>query len=396
MNTLTLEKHCWAEIDLTALRENYEYIRRTVGGPVCAVVKADAYGHGAVPVARLLEKRCAFFGVSSMSEALELRDAGITRPILILGYTPPEAFPDAVHLGIRPAIFRREDGEALSRAAVEAGVSAAFHFAVDTGMSRIGFQVTEADADICAEIAALPGLTPEGLFSHFATADCWNLSRARAQAERFDAFDAMLKRRGVRIPIRHLNNSAGLMNFDRHYEMVRSGIVTYGLYPSDEVDAGLLPLTPAMRLLSRVSYVKPLPPGREISYGGTFVTSRPTVVATVPVGYADGYRRSLSGRFYVLIHGKRAPILGRVCMDQMMVDVTDIPGVQAGDTVTLVGTDGDETISMEDIAAAAGSFNYEFACGISRRVPRVYLRGGKAVHTVHHLTDIFQEEPHGT
>ena len=216
------------------------------------------------------------------------------------------------------------------------------------------------------------------------------------EAERFDAFDAMLKRRGVRIPIRHLNNSAGLMNFDRHYEMVRSGIVTYGLYPSDEVDAGLLPLTPAMRLLSRVSYVKPLSPGREISYGGTFVTSRPTVVATVPVGYADGYRRSLSGRFYVLVRGQRAPILGRVCMDQMMVDVTDIPGVQAGDTVTLIGTDGDETISMEDIAAAAGSFNYEFACGISRRVPRVYLRGGKAVHTVHYLTDIFQEEPHGT
>ena len=385
-----------AIIDLDAVSSNFDAVRRKAGVPVMAVIKADAYGHGAVPVARLLEKRCAFFGVSSMSEALELRDAGITRPILILGYTPPEAFPDAVRLGIRPAIFCWEDGIALSRAAVEAGVSAAFHFAVDTGMSRIGFQVTQADADVCAEIAALPGLTPEGLFSHFATADCWDLSRARAQAERFDAFDAMLKRRGVHIPIRHLNNSAGLMNFDRHYEMVRSGIVTYGLYPSDEVDAGLLPLTPAMRLLSRVSYVKALPPGREISYGGTFVTTRSTVVATVPIGYADGYRRSLSGRFYVLIHGKRAPILGRVCMDQMMVDVTDIPGVQAGDTVTLIGTDGDETISMEDIAAAAGSFNYEFACGISRRVPRVYLRGGKAVHTVHYLTDIFQEEPHGT
>lgn len=385
-----------AIIDLDAVSSNFDAVCRKAKVPVMAVIKADAYGHGAVPIARLLENRCAFFGVSSMSEALELRDAGIARPILILGYTPPQAFPDAVRLGIRPAIFRREDGEALSRAAVEAGVSAAFHFAVDTGMSRIGFQVTEADADICSEIAALPGLTAEGLFSHFATADSYDLSRARAQAERFDAFDAMLKRRGVRILIRHLNNSAGLMNFDHHYEMVRSGIVTYGLYPSDEVETGLLPLTPAMRLLSRVSYVKALPPGREISYGGTFVTTRPTVVATVPIGYADGYRRSLSGRFYVLIHGQRAPILGRVCMDQMMVDVTDIPGVQAGDTVTLIGTDGDETISMDEIAAAAGSFNYEFACGISRRVPRVYLRGGQAVHTVHYLTDIFQEEPHGT
>lgn len=384
-----------AIIDLDAVSSNFDAVCRKAKVPVMAVIKADAYGHGAVPIARLLENRCAFFGVSSMSEALELRDAGSPADI-DSGLHAAAGFPRRRRLGIRPAIFRREDGEALSRAAVEAEVSAAFHFAVDTGMSRIGFQVTEADADICAEIAALPGLTAEGLFSHFATADSCDLSRARAQAERFDAFDAMLKRRGVRILIRHLNNSAGLMNFDHHYEMVRSGIVTYGLYPSDEVDTGLLPLTPAMRLLSRVSYVKALPPGREISYGGTFVTTRPTVVATVPIGYADGYRRSLSGRFYVLIHGKRAPILGRVCMDQMMVDVTDIPGVQAGDTVTLIGTDGDETISMEEIAAAAGSFNYEFACGISRRVPRVYLRGGQAVHTVHYLTDIFQEEPHGT
>ena len=385
-----------AIIDLDAVFSNFDAVCRKAGVPVMAVIKADAYGHGAVPIARLLEERCAFFGVSSMSEALELRQAGIARPILILGYTPPQAYPDAVRLGIRPAIFRREDGEALSRAAQEAGLAAPFHFALDTGMSRIGFQPTEADADVCAQIAALPGLRPEGLFSHFATADCADLSRARAQAERFDAFDAMLRRRGVEIPIRHLNNSAGLMNFDNHYEMVRSGIVTYGLYPSDEVNPGLLPLTPAMRLVSRVSYVKMLPPGREISYGGTFVTERPTAVATVPAGYADGYRRSLSGRFYVLIRGRRAPILGRICMDQLMVDVTDIPGVQAGDTVTLIGKDGDETISMEQIAAAAGSFNYEFACGISRRVPRVYLRGGKTVQTVHYLTDVYQEETHGT
>ena len=378
-----------AIIDLDAVSSNFDAVRRKAGVPVMAVVKADAYGHGAVPVARLLEAQCAFFGVSSMSEALELRDAGITRPILILGYTPPEAFPDAVRLGIRPAIFCWEDSEALSRVAVKAGISAAFHFAVDTGMSRIGFQVTQADADICAEIAALPGLTAEGLFSHFATADCWDLSRARAQAERFDAFDAMLKRRGVRIPIRHLNNSAGLMNFDRHYEMVRSGIVTYGMYPSDEVDPGLLNLRPALRWLSRVTHVKTLPAGREISYGGTYVTTRDTVVATIPVGYADGYRRNLSGKFYVLIHGKKAPILGRICMDQMMVDVTGIPGVRVGDRVTLVGTDGDETITMEAISALADSFNYEFVCGISRRVPRVYLQGGKPVRSVHYLLDAF-------
>ena len=385
-----------AVIDLDAISDNFDAIAAKAKVPVMAIVKADAYGHGAIPVARLLEDRCAFFGVSSMLEAKELRDAGLEKPILILGYTPPEVFPDAVRLGIRPAIFRYEDARDLSQAALAAGITAPFHFALDTGMSRIGFQVTTEDADICAKIAALPGLYPEGLFSHFATADCADLTRAKAQAERFAAFDAMLKDRGVNIPIRHLNNSAGLMNFETPYEMVRSGIITYGLYPSDEVDPGLLSLKPSMGLVSRISHLKTLEPGREISYGGTFVTTRPTVVATIPVGYADGYRRNLSGRFSVLIHGRRAPILGRVCMDQMMVDATDIPGVRLGDTVTLFGKDGTAEISVEEIAAAADSFNYEFACGISRRVPRVYLRHGKEVRTIHYLTDPFKEEPDGT
>ena len=385
-----------AVIDLDAISDNFDAIAAKAKVPVMAIVKADAYGHGAIPVARLLEDRCAFFGVSSMLEAKELRDAGLEKPILILGYTPPEVFPDAVRLGIRPAIFRYEDARDLSQAALAAGITAPFHFALDTGMSRIGFQVTTEDADICAKIAALPGLYPEGLFSHFATADCADLTRAKAQAERFAAFDAMLKDRGVNIPIRHLNNSAGLMNFETPYEMVRSGIITYGLYPSDEVDPGLLSLKPSMGLVSRISHLKTLEPGREISYGGTFVTTRPTVVATIPVGYADGYRRNLSGRFSVLIHGRRAPILGRVCRDQMMVDATDIPGVRLGDTVTLFGKDGTAEISVEEIAAAADSFNYEFACGISRRVPRVYLRHGKEVRTIHYLTDPFKEEPDGT
>ena len=197
----------------------------------------------------------------------------------------------------------------------------------------------------------------------------------------------MLHNRDIHIPIRHLNNSAGLMNFATHYEMVRSGIVTYGMYPSGEVDPRLLELEPALQWLSRVTHVKTLPAGREISYGGTFVTDRPTVVATIPVGYADGYRRSLSGKFHVLIRGKRAPILGRICMDQMMVDVTDIPGVTVNDRVVLVGKDGDEEITMEEISAAADSFNYEFVCGISRRVPRLYCRDGKTVHSVHYLLD---------
>ena len=377
------------KIDLDAIASNMDAIREKAGVPVMAVVKADAYGHGAVQVARLLQDKCAFFCVSSILEAMELRQAGLSTPILILGHTPADAFPTAIREGIRPTIYRMEDALALSKAAQFLELPARFHFAVDTGMSRIGFQVTEEDADVCARIANLPGLFAEGLFSHFATADCADLSRAEQQAERFAEFDGMLRRRGVKVPIRHLNNSAGLMNFATPYEMVRSGIITYGMYPSDEVDPGLLALRPALQWLSRVTHVKTLPAGREISYGGTYVTKADTVVATIPVGYADGYRRNLSGKFYVLIHGQKAPILGRICMDQMMVDVTQIPGVQVGDRVTLVGIDGEEAITMEQISAQADSFNYEFVCGISRRVPRLYVQGGKTIHTVHYLLDAF-------
>ena len=375
------------KIDLDAISANFDAISAKVQVPVMAVIKADAYGHGAIQVARFLEGKCAFFGVSSMLEAMELRQAGLTTPILILGHTPVSAFATAVQEKIRPTIYRYADAVSLSEAALKVGKLARFHFAVDTGMSRIGFQATEADADLCAAIAALPGLEAEGIFSHFATADCADLSRSHRQRECFDRFCAMLEARGVTLPLRHMNNSAGLMNFDRHYSMVRAGIVLYGMYPSAEVDPKLLTLRPALQWLSRVTHVKTLPPGREVSYGGTYVTTRETVVATVPVGYADGYRRSLSGKFHVLIHGKKAPILGRICMDQLMVDVTDIPGVSPGDRVTLVGTDGAESISMEEISAAADSFNYEFVCGISRRVPRIYTSGGNTIHSVHYLTD---------
>ena len=377
----------YVRIDLDAIRENIETVRRKTGTAVMAVVKADAYGHGAVPVAQHLQDICSFFGVSSAAEALELRQAGLDNPILILGHTPVDAFPLVVEKEIRPAIFRWEDALALSEEAQHQGKTAKFHFAVDTGMSRIGFQAEEDAAELCCRIAGLPGLCPEGLFSHFATADCADLSKAREQARKFDWFCDLLKQRGLEIPIRHMNNSAGLMNFTDQYDMVRCGIVTYGLYPSPEVDPKLLPLKPALSWHSHVSHVKTLPAGREVSYGGLYVTREDTRVATIPVGYADGYWRSLSGRFYVLIHGRRAPILGRVCMDQMMVDVTHIPQTQPGDPVTLVGHDGDEVITVEQIAGEAGSFNYEFICGISRRVPRVYEQGGQQIRSVHYLLD---------
>ena len=362
-------------IDLDAIEKNIDAVQEKTGLPIMAIIKADAYGHGAIQVARLLEHKCAFFGVSSMLEAMELRRAGLQTPILILGYTPVAAYPTAIRQGIRPSIFHYEDALALSQAAQ------------DTGMSRIGFQATAAAADQCARIAALPCLKAEGLFTHFATADSADLTRAKRQAELFYRFDDMLRQRGVEIPIRHLDNSAGIMNFDHPCEMVRSGIITYGLYPSDEVDPGALSLTPALSWQCRITHLKLLEAGREISYGGTYVTTHPTRVATIPVGYADGYRRSLSGKFYVLIRGKKAPILGRVCMDQLMVDVTDIPDVQLEDPVVLIGRSGNECITVEQIAAAADSFNYEFVCGISRRVPRIYMQGGQVVNEVRYLLD---------
>ncbi len=377
----------YVKIDLDAISENFRNICKKAGAPVMAVVKANAYGHGAVQVARLLAHDAAFFGVSSTAEALELRRAGIENPILILGHTPPENFPMIIENDIRVAIFRYEDALALSQTAVACGKTALFHFALDTGMSRIGFQPTQEDADICAKIAQLPGIVSEGLFSHFATADSVDLTRTKAQAERYADFDKMLRARGVQIKLRHLDNSAGIMNFGCHYDMVRAGIVLYGLYPSDEVDQTLLALKPAMSWHSCVSYVKPLQPGRQVSYGGTFEVTSPMLVATVPAGYADGYRRNLSNRFYVLIKGKKAPILGRVCMDQFMVDVTDIEGVQPGDPVVLFGTDAGAKIPVEEIAAASDSFNYEFVCGVNRRVPRHFYIGGKCVEKADYLLD---------
>ena len=377
----------YVKIDLDAVGANLDAIRAKAGVQVMGIVKADAYGHGAVPIARFLQDRCGFFGVSNVAEALELRQSGIRTPILILGHTPPSAYSRMILEGIRPAVFSWEDALELSQKAAVLNKTAPFHFAVDTGMSRLGFQATYENAVLCAKIAALPGLRAEGLFSHFATADCADLTKAKLQAERFEQFDRWLKELGVEILLRHMNNSAGIMNFPNQYELVRSGIVTYGLYPSDEVDPALLDLKPALQWFSRVSHVKELPAGREISYGGTYVTEKPTRVATVPVGYADGYRRSLSGKFHVLIHGKPAPILGRICMDQMMVDVSAIENVQVGDKVTLVGTDGESRITVEEIAAQAGSFNYEFICGISRRVPRYYEQNGELVRKVHYLLD---------
>lgn len=372
-----------AAIDLDAAEHNFNVTRAKLPQHVklLCVIKADAYGHGAVELAKLFEDRADFYGVACIEEAIELIQAGIKTPVLILGAVAREYFADIVKYGIRIPIFSYDDAKALSEEAQRQGKTVPFHLCVDTGMSRIGFQVSEDSADSCKEIACLPGIFAEGLFSHFATADEADLSKAVAQRERFKQFIRMLEARGMDIPIKHINNSAGIMNFDEYFDICRMGIILYGLYPSHEVDKSLLRIKPVMEWRTHISFIKELEEGREISYGGTYKTQETRRIATIPVGYADGYPRCLSNRGKVLINGQFAPITGRVCMDQFMVDIAGIDA-QVGDTVILIGKSGDHALSMEEVSESAYSFNYELPCRIARRVPRTYYRGGKLVkHT---------------
>lgn len=377
----------YAKIDLDAIEYNIDNVLKKIDGKakLLGVIKADAYGHGAVEIGKFLESKCDFFGVACVEEAEELIDAGIKTPILILGFVSPAYFDRIVAKDIRIPIFSYDEAKALSDEAVKHNKTVPFHFCIDTGMSRIGFQVTEESADICKKITQLPNIEAEGLFSHFATADERVLTKAEAQRDKYIKFVSMLEERGINIPIKHLNNSAGIMNFDMLFDMVRSGIITYGLYPSEEVDKARLDIRPAMEWKTHITHVKELEAGREISYGGTYTTKESRIIATVPVGYADGYPRCLSNIGRVIVRGHYANIVGRVCMDQFMIDVTDIPDVQLDDTVTLVGKDGDVALTMEEVSNLAHSFNYELPCRVARRVPRVYFKNGKPIKTVNYL-----------
>lgn len=376
-----------AEIDLDAVEYNYNSVREKVGNDVkiLGVIKADAYGHGAVEIGRLLDGKCDFFGVACIEEALELKKAGIKIPVLILGYVFPKDYEKVVQYDIRIPIFSYESAFELSKEAKKQNKKVPFHFCVDTGMSRIGFQVNEESADECKKICQLENIYPEGIFSHFATADEKDLTKALAQRDRFKAFIKMLEDRDIDIEIKHINNSAGIMNFDEYFDMCRMGIITYGLYPSNEVDTSLLSIKPVMKWTACITHIKNLEPDREISYGGTFKTESTRKIATVPVGYADGYPRCLSNLGKVIVNGQFAPIVGRVCMDQFMIDVTDIDNVNVGTKVTLIGREGDACLSMEEVSELAHSFNYELPCRISRRVDRVYIKDSKIVKKVSYL-----------
>lgn len=366
------ERPVWAEVNLTAIAHNVKQIKELIkpSTKLCAVIKADAYGHGSPAVARTaLAAGADYLAVAILSEAIDLRREGFTTPILVLGYTPPQQAIQLVDNDVTQTVFTYEVAEALSRAAVASGRKAKVHLKIDTGMSRIGIRPEEA-GDFAAAVAKLPGIEIEGVFSHFATADSKDKTYVWEQFDKFKQALTLIEAKGIKIPIRHIANSAATLELpETHLDMVRPGIILYGLWPSDEVEQTIA-LRPAMRFKARVCFVKDVPADVSVSYGRAFFTEKQSRVATLPVGYADGWTRLLAGKASVLIRGQRAPIVGRVCMDQCMVDVTDISDVEQGDVALLFGG---SALPVEEIAEKLGTINYEIVCMVGKRVPRHYI-----------------------
>lgn len=375
----------YVEIDLDAIEENMVNMKKNLapGTKMIGVIKTNGYGHGSVPIARVLEPLDFMFGfaVATFEEACALRNAGIRKPILILGYTFPYAYESMAEQEIRPAVFRYDMIESLAEAGKKTGKPVKVHIKVDTGMSRIGITPDEEGLEFVRALRDCSEIEIEGIFTHFARADETDKSSAEKQLKRFLEFISMSEERlGIQFPVKHCSNSAGILELPQaNMDVVRAGITLYGLYPSAEVSKEIVPLRPALSLYSEIVYCKRIHKGQSVSYGGTFTAKKDMRIATVPLGYGDGYPRSLSGKGYVLIRGKKAPILGRVCMDQFMADVTEIPEATEGDKVTLIGYDGGEHISAELLGDLSGRFNYELVCDLGQRIPRLYKRNNEYI-----------------
>jgi len=365
-----------ADVNLDAIRANVKEIRKfkLPETKIMIVVKADAYGHGAVPIALAINDIVDAFGVAIVEEAIELRQSGINKPILVVGYTSNEQTHLAIANNVTLTVFKYESALKINEEAKKQGKIAKIHLKIDTGMSRIGFLASLDTVNEIKKISQLKNLIIEGVFSHFVAADCDDKTIANKQLNDFKKIISQLEDNNINIPIKHISNSAATLDIpSADFNMVRCGLITYGLYPSDEINKNKVKLIPAMTIKTHVIFTKEVPIDTGVSYGSTFITSRNTKIATIPVGYADGYSWSLSNKGRVIIKGQYAPVIGRICMDQFMVDITDIDDVKEGDLVTLLGTDGDACITVEELSGLSNSFVYEFICHVGKRIPRVYI-----------------------
>ena len=374
-------RRSFARIDLSALDHNFDVLAERVGKEIkkMAVVKADAYGHGAVPVARHLEHKADYFGVACIEEALELREGGITKPILILSYTHPSQFEDLIKMDLTATVYSFSDGKSLAEKAREMGKRAKVHFAIDTGMGRIGFMPDETSLSEIERLYYDSNLLVEGIFSHYALADAPTKEVSLGQQEKFDRFLHSLAKKGMTFDIKHISNSAGSMYLASTYNMCRFGIALYGLHPSYDLVPDGFELRPAMEVVSHVIHTKTVPEGTPIGYGHIYKAPSERRIGTVSIGYTDGFNRNLTGKGWVLIRGKKAPLVGKVCMDQIMVDITDIPDAAVGDDAVILGKSGEEEISAEKLGSLSDSFHYEVICTYLPRVGRVYLKDGEEI-----------------
>lgn len=402
-------RRVWAEVDLDAIRKNVISMRNAVATDektpmLCAVIKADGYGHGAVPIAKTVQDMVWGYAVATVDEGVQLREHGVVKPILVLGFADEMDLFDCIRYGIRVSLYAYEQ-LAIMKKAVDKyrdryGIESAIlyaHVKLDTGMGRLGFlchsdEQREKSLVQIEEIFNTEEIKCEGCFAHFAKADEMDKDFAKLQAERFEMMKKSMSEKGINFQIYHMDNSAGIIDLPEYAsDLVRMGISMYGLYPSDYVNKRKLMLFPAMTLLTKIIHVKTVPAGTPISYGGTFVTDKEMRIGTIPIGYADGYPRALSNKGSVIVCGHRAPIIGRVCMDQCMIDLTDIPEATNGSIVTLVGCDGNECITMEEAAELAGTFNYEFICNMAKRIPRVYRQNGEIVGSKDYIHDRYED-----
>ncbi len=386
------QRPVWAEINLDAAAANMRQLRKLVGPDVliASVVKANAYGHGAVEMSETyLESGADQLAVAYLDEGIELRQAGITAPILILGHTDGCRAAELVAHGIDPAVFHEEDARCFSQEAVRQQRNAWLHIAVDTGMGRIGFLPKEESIAAIKRIAALPNITIAGMFTHFSVsdmADAESVAYTQEQYRKLQWFYRRLQEEHISVPVCHCSSSAATLEFpDFHCDMVRPGIIQYGCQPSDEVVSKAFVPQPVMSLRCCISHVKLVEAGETISYGRHFTAKRRTKIATLPIGYADGYSRLLSNKACVLVHGRRVPQVGNICMDQCMIDVTDIPDAAVGDEVVLFGSQGNASVPLEELSHLIGTIDHEILCNINRRVPRIYIKNGQVVHRTDYL-----------